>query len=124
MVILDTCCIIELCKARPSLSRKALGRIEKGAAILSISFAELACKIKLGKLILNVSAEDLYGNYGKVPTIKIVDIGCREWFDSINLEWSNKDPVDRLIVAYAIKTESFIATTDARIKKYWGKVVW
>ena len=124
MVILDTCCIIELCKERPSLSKKALGKIEKGATILSISFAELACKIKLGKLVLNVSAEDIYDNYRKVPAIKIVDIGCREWLDSINLEWSNKDPVDRLIVAYALKTESFIATTDASIKKYYKKVIW
>lgn len=124
MVILDTCCIIELCKSHPALSKKTIAKIEKSATILSISFAELACKIKLGKLTLNVSAEDLYNSYRKIPAIKIVDIGCQEWFDSIHLEWSHNDPVDRLIVAYAMKTESFIATTDARIKKYWKKVIW
>jgi PIN domain nuclease of toxin-antitoxin system len=124
MVILDTCGIIELCREHPSLSQKCLREIEKGSLVLSASFAELACKIKLGKLTLNVFAEDLYKNYKMVPTITIVDIGCREWFDSITLEWDHKDPVDRLIVSYAGETGSYIVTTDKKIKKYYKKVMW
>lgn len=124
MVILDTCGIIELCKKKPALSKKCLKYIAEDAVILSISFAELACKIKLGKLILNVSAEDIFYSYRSIPSMKIVDIGCEEWFESINLNWGNKDPVDRLIVAYAKRAGSYIITSDNKIKKFYKKILW
>lgn len=124
MVVLDTCCIIELCKPKPSLTQECLEAIDKNAAVLSICFAEISCKIKTGKLILDISAEKLFESYNEIESIQIIDIGCKEWFDSINLNWKRKDPVDRLLVSYANRYDDYIVTTDKEIEKYYNKVMW
>jgi PIN domain nuclease of toxin-antitoxin system len=124
MVLLDTCCLIELCKSKPALSKLSLAKIEQGAHILSISFAEIALKVKLGRLIINITAQDLHSQYRAIPSVTIVDIGCQEWFDSIDLRWNHNDPADRLIVAYAQRHGLPIVSSDSRIKKYYKRVLW
>lgn len=125
MVLLDTCALIEACKANPTFSNKVLKQIDSGAYMLSISFAEIACKIKLGKLEMSIKPYELFDEYRKIHSIKMVDIGVSEWLDSIQLEWpENKDPADRLMVAFAIKHHLPIVTSDKRIKKFYKKVIW
>ena len=102
MVILDTCVLIEAFKLEPSFSPETWAQIEAGALILSISFAEIACKIKLGKLEMSLSVQNLYQKLKKIQSIEIVDIGVNEWLDSIDLHWEeNKDPADRMITGFA-----------------------
>src|SRR3990167_4544248 len=106
MVILDTCAIIEALKPTPSFSAKTAKLMDAGAYILSISFAEIACKIKIGK-------------------IEMIDISVNEWLDSIELIWDeNKDPADRIITAFAIKNELPIVTTDKKIETFYRKIIW
>jgi len=125
MVILDTCAIIELLKPSASFSTKAFQLMDKGAYILSISFAEIACKIKLGKLEMSISTRDLLHKLSMVDHIKLIDISASEWLDSIELIWDdNRDPADRIITAFAIKNELSIVTTDKKIKKFYKKVIW
>ena len=96
-----------------------------GAYIMSISFAEIACEIKLGKLELSISSRDLFQQINQIDHIEIIDISVSEWLDSIELVWDeNRDPVDRIITAFAIKNELPIVTTDKKIKKFYGKVIW
>src|SRR3990167_10381968 len=98
MVVLDTCAIIELLKSSSTLSIQTVECLEMGAYILSISFAEIACKIKAGKLELNISTRKLVETYQQIQTIEIVNIGVSEWLDSIDLVWDeNRDPADRVI---------------------------
>ena len=124
MVVLDTCCLIELCKPKPLLKRTTLDKIESAAAILSVSFAEIALKIKIRRLMMNLSAYDLYEAYRELAEIRIVEIGVQEWLDAIDLDWANKDPADRLIVAYAQKNKSSIVTSDKKIKSFYKDVLW
>lgn len=125
MVILDTCAIIEINKMKPQLTEKTLDRIDKGAYILSISFAEIACKIKAQKLAMNRSAEDLYNDFLQIPTIDIIKIGVEEWLESIDLDWDdNRDPADRLIVTFAKKKKIPIVTSDKKIKSFYKNVIW
>ncbi|MBI2339590.1 MAG: type II toxin-antitoxin system VapC family toxin [Deltaproteobacteria bacterium] len=124
MVVLDTCCLIELCKIRPSVSDSVRQRIEKGAVVLSVSFAEIALKLKKKRLDINLTGEELYRSYREIPEIQIVDIGCPEWFDAINLNWRHQDPADRLIVGYAKRMNFPIVTTDRGIKKFHVEVLW
>lgn len=91
---------------------------------MSVSFAEIALKIKLGKLILDISPEDLHRQYLGIPSLSIVDIGCQEWFDAIDLKWSHKDPADRLLVGYAKRHNMVIVTTDRKIQRFHRKVMW
>lgn len=125
MVVLDTCAIIEICKKDPSISKKTIALMEQGAYILSISFAEIACKIKLGKLEMSVSPRTLYNKFIQIENVEIIDIGINEWLDSIELAWSdNKDPADRIITAFAIKNNLPIVTSDKKIKQFYKAVIW
>lgn len=125
MVILDTCALIELCKPAPKLSKKTIKQIEAGAYVLSISFAEIACKIKLGKLEMNLSAYELYHQFSLIPSVDIIKIGVEDWLDSIDLDWNeNRDPADRLILAFAQKKKISIVTSDVKMKKVYKSVIW
>lgn len=124
MVVVDTCALIELCSPEPSFSASSIAAMEKESHVLSVSFAEIALKLKLKKLILDITAEEILRNLEKIPAVKLISIGCQEWFDAIHLAWDNKDPADRLITAYARRMNSPIVTTDKAIKKYWKQVMW
>jgi PIN domain nuclease of toxin-antitoxin system len=108
-----------------SISPKIIKQIEAGAYILSISFAEIACKIKLGKLEIDITPEKLFLEYSSVAQIDIIKIGVQEWLDSIELEWpDNRDTADRIITAFACKKRLAVVTTDKHIKKFYKNVVW
>lgn len=125
MVILDTCAIIEVCKSSPGFSSKTMKLMNSGSYILSISFAEIACKIKLGKLEMSLSTRALFDEFNQIENIEIIDIGVSEWLDSIELAWpENKDPADRIITAFAIKKQLSVVTSDKKIKQFYKKVIW
>ena len=124
MVILDTCAVIELCLAKPGLKPTTLKKIEDGAVVLSVSFAEIALKIKKGALELNVSARDIFDQFSEVPSIQIESTDVEGWFGAIDLDWHHKDPADRLIVAYAQSRKSPIITSDKLIRKFYKNVMW
>ena len=125
MVILDTCAVIETLKNSPSFTAKTAKLINAGFYILSISFAEIACKVKTSKLEMNISSRELFQQFDQIENVQIIDIGVNEWLDSIDLIWDeNKDPADRIITAFAIKHEISIVTTDKKIEKFYPKVIW
>lgn len=125
MVILDTCALIELCYGDNSLSEKTVQKIDKGAFILSISFAEIECKRKIKKLVIDIETLSLYNHFQQVPDVKIIDSSVEDWVRSVNLHWEdNNDPVDRLITAFAIQHQLPIVTSDKRIKKYYKDCIW
>ncbi len=125
MVVLDTCALIALVQSKNSLSSKTLKLIENGSYLLSISFAEIACKTKIGKLDIGISTENLFFEINQIANINIVDISVQNWLASINLSWpQNKDPADRLVVAFAKELKIPVVTTDQRIKLFYDKVIW
>src|SRR5689334_3505742 len=117
MVVLDTCALIALFQQESTLSSKTIKLIERGAYLLSVSFAEIGCKIKAEKLDIGISVENLFFEVEQISNLTIVDISVRDWLAAVNLEWSqNKDPADRLIVAFAKELRIPIITTDKKIK--------
>ncbi len=125
MVVLDTCALIEICKNKPGLSTQTLQKIENGAYLLSISFAEIACKIKLGKLEMPLTSRELYKEFSQVENITLISIGVEEWLDSIELDWpDNKDPADRVLVSFAHKRKIPLVTSDIKIAQFYRKVLW
>lgn len=125
MVVLDTCALIEAYKKTPSFSTKTSKLIEAGAYILSVSFAEIACKVKIGKLEMNVAPRNLYQELKQIENIQIVDVGVDEWLDAIELSWpENKDPADRIVTAFASKKHLSIVTSDKQIKRFYKKIIW
>lgn len=125
MVILDTCAIIEILKPNPSFTKKTLRIMEDGVFILSISFAEIACKVKTGKLEMNISSRELFREFKETQNVEIIDIGVNEWLDSVELIWDeNRDPADRVITAFAIKHERPIVTSNKKIADFYHQVIW
>ena len=125
MVVLDTCAIIELFKDTSELSKKALKLMEEKTVVLSVSFAEILCKVKIKKLKIELSPKALFKALLEIDAVELVNIGIEEWSDSIELEWPiNKDPADRLITAFAIKHDLFIVSSDKKIKDFYKKVIW
>lgn len=125
MVILDTCAIIELCAPEPKLSDNTLALINKGAFILSISFAEIACKIKLGKLEISITPKRLYEEFLQIKEVEFVDTNVNRWLSSIDLNWpENKDPADRLITSFAIEKKIAIVSSDLKMKKFYKNLIW
>ena len=118
MVILDTCAIIEALKPSPSFSAKVARLMDAGAYIMSISFAEMACKTKLGKLEMSISSRELFHKLSQIKHIQVIAVGVDEWLNYIDLAWDeNRDPADRIITAFAIKHELAIVTTNKKIAK-------
>ena len=125
MVILDTCAVIEIAREKPALSTRAMKIIAKGVYILSISFAEIACKIKLKRLEIGIEVDDLFDEFSRIPSVEIVDIGVPQWLESIELDWpENRDPADRLIAAFAVRKKIAIVTSDRKIKKFYNNIIW
>ncbi len=125
MVVLDTCALLMLASEECPLSKKTMNLIDEGAFILTISFAEIACKIKIGKLILPLSAIEFYEEIRQAQHLELIDVSIDEWFNAIDLDWAdNRDPVDRLITVFAIKRKIPIVTSDIKIKKFYKKVIW
>lgn len=125
MVVLDTCALIEACQISPRFSEQGLQQMKAGSYILSISFAEIACKIKIGKLEMGVSPKALFLELKQMQHIHIIDISVLEWLDSIELNWpDNKDPADRMIAAFAIQKKIPIMTTDMKISAFYQNVLW
>lgn len=125
MVVLDTCAIIELCKSKHSISDSVIDRIDAGAYILSISFAEIAIKVNKKKISLGISSHELHDQYANIPSVDIIDIGVKEWLNSIHLDWpENKDPADRMITSFAMTKDIPIITKDKLIKRFYQNVLW
>ncbi len=130
MILLDTCALIDLISPKPSLSNETFSLMEKeGVMILSISFAEIACKISLGKLMLNMSPITLQQYILETENFRIQDITVKMWLDAIALSWSHegkmhKDPADRLILSYAEAHALPLITTDQLMKKRYAACIW
>lgn len=126
MVMLDTCALIEMVKtwSQQSFSKKTITSLDEGACLFTVSFAEIACKVKVNKLNLGLSIRDFCQFFSDLSGIQQMDVSRDDWLDSVELEWIEKDPVDRLIVAYAKKNDLIIVTSDQKIKQFYKKVIW
>lgn len=129
MILLDTCALIDLISAKPTLSSSTFETLQKGTKILSISFAEIACKIALQKLTLSISPEALLERVQETEHFHIQDISSRMWLDAIHLHWEHhgkphKDPADRLILSYALAHGLSIVTTDQLMQQRYPHCIW
>ncbi len=128
-VVLDTCALIwwSLDPDKLSLSaRSACEKMEgeKNGLVSSISLWEIAIKIKNKKLDLGVSLTTYLEILQKSDVITIIPIDENLWLESVALEWSHKDPADRVIVALAQKYQADLITADKIIMGFYDSVIW
>ena len=92
--------------------------------VASISLWEIAIKIKNQKLDLGVALTTYLETLQQSDVITIIPIDENLWLESVSLEWSHKDPADRVIVALAKKYQADLITADKIIMGSYDSVIW
>ena len=121
-ILLDTHVLIWYTEGDEALSTNAVSIIENpnnNVYISVISFFEIAIKIKIGKLVLCKSFDDLFKqtSKAKINTIPVTQYDLSQYLD-IPLHPQHKDPFDRLIIATAITRGLSIISVDKNFSIY------
>lgn len=129
MILFDTCALLELLCPQPRLSKKVLDAMNEGVIFLSVTFAEIACKLETGKLEFDTSIPHLLSRIQNTAHFQIQDITTDMWLDAIDLHWEHqgkphRDPVDRLILSYAIKNNLTLITSDQAMQRHYHNCIW
>ena len=120
-VLLDTHCLIKLVLDEKLSSRVRKLILEATELIISpISAWEIAMLEKLGYIELDRPALNWYTSALLERRVRQVDLSPEILMDSVFLDWTHRDPADRIIVATALNQDAVIATEDAQMLKYLG----
>jgi PIN domain nuclease of toxin-antitoxin system len=127
-IVLDTCALIWWTLDPEKLSSQALQAIhvmeqEKNGLVASISLWEIAIKVQKGKLDLGCSVSEYLALLRRVNCLKIIDIDVDLWLASVTLDWSHRDPADRLIVALAQRFDASLLTGDRQILDFYPEAI-
>ncbi len=128
-IVLDTCALIWWSLDPDKLSQSAKDvcnqmEKEKNGLVPSIAIWEIAIKIKNKKLDLGVDLNEYVASVKKSSVVRIVPINEELWLESVKLEWSHRDPVDRVVVALASSNQASIITADKEIRDFYSEVIW
>ena len=128
-IILDTCALIWWSLDPDELSPAAQSAIEgmeqsKNGITSAMAIWEIAIKVKNQKLDLGFPLAKYVGRVQQSDVVKIVPVEADLLVDSVNLEWSHRDPVDRIMVALANQYGAPIITRDRKIRDFHSNVIW
>ncbi len=125
-LLLDTHTLIWFFEGATELSEVAKSAIvdENNTCFVSIlSFWEIAIKLNIGKLQMNISFEQLrmliLENGFEILPLKI-----EHTKEIINLPLHHRDPFDRLIISQATVENMIILSRDENFKLYNVKLIW
>jgi PIN domain nuclease of toxin-antitoxin system len=110
-------------KQLPESVVKKIEDISEPCYISIASFWEIAIKIQIGKLKLEISLEELY-RFAEINQIEIISINEKHLVTLLKLGLIHNDPFDRLIIAQAISEKLIVVTKDKEFKKYKVKQQW
>ena len=124
--LLDTHAVIWYVEDSSELPKKIKDLIdnpENDIYISSVSFWEIAIKVSLGKLDLELAFDEF------LATIKSRDFTFLQIEDEylnrlLGLPFIHRDPFDRLIITSALTENLTIITIDENIKKYNVSCIW
>ncbi|EDX86155.1 hypothetical protein S7335_3858 [Synechococcus sp. PCC 7335] len=97
---------------------------DKCGLVSSISLWEIAIKIKNKKLDLGVDLDIYLAALKKSDVVRIVPVDEKTWIESVRLEWSHRDPADRVVVTLAHSYQASLVTSDKEIRNFYSNVAW
>jgi PIN domain nuclease of toxin-antitoxin system len=124
--LLDTHAIVwyfEDSSELPTKVKEIVKNPDSNVYICSISLWEIALKINIGKLALQLPLEDLLDHI-KCRDYNILQIEDEYLNKLSSLPSIHKDPFDRMIISSAIVENLTIITKDNEIKKYGVSCIW
>ena len=124
--LLDTHALIWYLEDSPNLPseiKEIIDNNENRIYLCSISCWEIAIKISIGKLKLNLNFDEFL-NKIKSSDFDILQIKDEHLKRLTALPFLHKDPFDRLLVSTAITENLTLITTDENIRYYDVSWVW
>src|SRR5690606_31818654 len=124
--LLDTQTFLWFINGDTQLSDKARILIENpiNERYVSIaSFWEMAIKLKLHKLELDMSFKDLYREMDK-NGFNLLPITAAHTEKTVTLDLHHRDPFDRMLICQAMVDKLIIITADSQFHNYKVKHVW
>lgn len=128
MILLDTCALlwwtVEPKALSPTAAEKTKTFRREGCAVSSITVWEIGIKIKKGKLDIHITLDEYVKRICRIDYLTIIPVDEHIWLRNILLEWENRDPADRTIVATALLHDMPIMTKDGMIDSYYPNIIW
>ena len=128
-VILDTCTLLWWSLDPDQLSipaRIAIEKMEreKNGVTPSMAIWEIAIKVKNKKLDLGIPLDIYVSKLKQSDVVQIMPVDEDILVKSVNLQWSHRDPVDRIMVALALHNAYSIITKDLEIREFYPHTIW
>ena len=118
--LLDTHALIWFFEGSDKMSRKAREQIENPSStnfVSVVSFWEIAIKISIGKLEMDLSMEDLQRLIWE-NGMEILPIKIDHTFLLRTLPYHHKDPFDRLLITQSLTERLNLISCDDILDKY------
>jgi|ERR1700683_1411321 PIN domain nuclease of toxin-antitoxin system len=123
--LLDTAVLVFATGAPERLSKRAASTLKDPENILevsTVSLAEIAIKVSIGKL--DLPSATVRGTLQDL-SIRALPYSTEHAFGLLTLPWHHKDPFDRLIIAVALVEDVAVITSDDKFKSYKGlRIIW
>jgi PIN domain nuclease of toxin-antitoxin system len=127
-ILLDTCALLWWSLEPEALSpraRVACAQLEHTMGYVSaISLWEIGIKIKNHKLKIGMPIETFVEKVEQVRNLSILPVDLPTWMESLRLDWSHRDPADRVIVATARLNQYALVTADQEILQFYPSAIW
>jgi PIN domain nuclease of toxin-antitoxin system len=126
-LLLDSHALLWFCEGSPSLSAAARAAIEDLANEKYVSHAtawEVAIKVRLGKLKLLISYDDLFPGALIANGFHSLAPEFRHFRELLKLPLHHRDPFDRLIVVQALVEGLTVISGDPHFQPYGVPVLW
>ena len=107
----------------PASFRDKIKDINQPCFLSAASLWEITIKKQLGKLVLNISLEELF-EFIERNQIEIIQITLDHLVTLLKLPNHHSDPFDRLIISQAISENLILLSRDKEITKYIVKHQW
>jgi PIN domain nuclease of toxin-antitoxin system len=125
--LLDTHAVLWIAESSPRLSPKVRALAAKGAAddfaVAAISLLEIARKARSGEIDLAPDPAAWLEDLGY--RFQVLPLTPRIAWRAVELDWSHRDPADRLICATALEHKIPLVTHDLEITRWGGvPVIW
>jgi PIN domain nuclease of toxin-antitoxin system len=124
-MVLDTCALLWLAFNREKFTRTTLDLIDASETlyISTMSFWEIGIKLQKKKLTIPMELTEFVRLYSGNAAVTVVAPDLDIVFLTLGLQWAHSDPVDRMVVATAMKYDTRIVTGDAEIVRFYPRSI-
>lgn len=124
-MVLDTCAVLWLAFNREKFTEETLEQIDRCEKIYisTMSFWEIGIKIQKKKLVMPILLSEFVRLYSVNAAVSLVAPDLEIILLTLELPWNHGDPVDRIVVATAMKYDTKLVTGDAEIRKFYSRSV-